>query len=155
MTITIIAAMTKDRVIADSNKEGMLWYIPEELKHFRQQTLGKTCVVGRKTAQQMPILDGREVYVVSREWFECDDVPNYHNLNVQPEITQKSPQEFMIIGGAEIYNLFIPYANKVILSIVDIDAIGDKLFPELDCSWRPVSVERHERFLVFTYTRQL
>jgi dihydrofolate reductase len=155
MTITIIAAMTKDRVIADSNKEGMLWHIPEELKYFRQQTLGKTCVVGRKTAQQMPILDGRNVLVLSRTEFELP-AENYYPAQFYPEnMRDNLSHEFMIIGGAEIYNLFIPYANKVILSIVDIDAIGNKLFPELDCSWQPVSVERHDRFSVFTYTRQL
>jgi len=156
MTITIIAAMTKDRVIADSGTSGMLWHIPEELKHFRQQTLGKTCIVGRKTVQQMPVLDGRFVYVISREWHECDDIPNYTNLNgIRPEIIQKISQEHMVIGGAEIYRLFMPYADKIILSVVDVDVKGDKLFPELDSSWLQESIDTsNSKFLIHTYVRR-
>jgi len=156
MTITIIAAMTPTRVIADSGTNGMLWHNREELKHFRQQTLGKTCIVGRKTAEQMPVLDGRDVLVISSKINYKHS--KYNLLLLSESVLRDSNEEFMVIGGAEIYKLFMPYADKIIISVVDIDAKGDILFPELDDTWIQESVDSSNAdsgFLVHTYVKIL
>lgn len=137
MTLTIIAAMTPTRVIADSKKPGMLWHIPEELKHFRKMTFGKKCIVGRKTAEVMPVLHDRLVYVLTES--DISHLPYYQQLHQHdiPALVD-SEDEVMVIGGAKVYESLMPYANKAFISEVNRDVVGDIYMPNFTGYWKEV-----------------
>lgn len=134
MKIIIIAAASSDGVIA---KNGQIpWHIPKDLKHFRNLTMGKPVIIGRKTYETLPKpLDGRLVVVLTKQ-------PNYeakgclvaHSVDeAMSQIKQAMPDEekVFIAGGAEIYKLFINSADVVCLTLVHLKVghEGVTLFP--------------------------
>jgi dihydrofolate reductase len=155
MQISIIAAMTKDRVIGQGNK--MPWHIPEELQHFKAMTMGKPMIMGRATFDSIGkrILPGRTTIIITRK-------PNYmeQGIIVVNSIEQALEQallaagdvgEVMVVGGANIYKQFLPLANTMYLSIIHQVYTGDVLFPEYNQSqWKVVLEQRHTAFTVQT-----
>ncbi|MFF2479491.1 dihydrofolate reductase [Paenibacillus sp. NPDC058071] len=132
MSITMIAAMDRNRTIGFGNK--LPWRLPAEMAYFKQMTTGKTVLMGRKTFESLrskPLPNRRNV-VLTREIgavFEgCETV---HSVE---EAAQRfgGEGELMIIGGAEVYALFLPHADKLLLTEVDVKvAEGDAYFPSL------------------------
>jgi dihydrofolate reductase len=155
MTITIIAATTESRVIADSKAPGMLWHNKAELAHFKRETMGKTCIVGLKTALAMPILKGREIYVLIDEnhlsaSVDISSYPvNYHFLLTNSSDAKlcidefiQSYDEVMVIGGAKTYARFMDVANKAIISTMfDDEVIGDVYMPNFTGYWKITSTK--------------
>jgi dihydrofolate reductase len=122
--ITIIAAMTKDRVIGYQG--GIPWHIPGDLAHFKRLTLGKPVIMGTRTFKSlkgMP-LPGREVIIVSRSGL---------SLAQALEKTKDAP-EVIIAGGAAIYEAALPVATNMILSEIPGEYPGDTFFPEYNLS---------------------
>jgi len=154
MTITIIAATTESRVIADSKAPGMLWHNHAELAHFKRETMGKTCIVGLKTALAMPILKGREIYVLIDEnhlsaSVDISNYPvNYHFLLTNSSDAKlcidefiQSNDEVMVIGGAKTYAQFMGVAQKAIISTVfDNDIVGDVYMPNFVGHWKAAKI---------------
>ena len=140
--ITLIAAMTADGIIG---KNGRLpWRIPEELAHFKQVTMGKPLIMGRKTFDSLGgrTLPDRQMIVVS-----------HSGLSVDEAIKQAAnAPEIMVIGGAQIYELFLPIADKIIMSIIHEAYDGDTYFPNIDwSSWKLLSEKVYEKFTVKEY----
>ncbi len=105
--ISIVAAMSENRVIGLNNK--LPWYIPEELQHFKQLTMGKPMIMGRKTFDSIGrrLLPGRQTIVVTRAndlVGEGFTVVNSIAAAIQAANTQ---EEIMVVGGAGIYREFI------------------------------------------------
>jgi dihydrofolate reductase len=150
MTITIIAATTASRVIADSKSPGMLWHNKAELAHFKRETIGKTCIAGLKTAIAMPILKEREIYVLIDGMSPRCDISNYpenyHFLlseTIDAQLCMRefidSDDEIMVIGGAKTYAAFIDSASKAIISTMsDKDIVGDVYLPNFVGRWKAV-----------------
>lgn len=143
--ITLIAAAAENNVIGKDNK--LIWHLPNDLKFFKKNTLDHSVVMGRKTFDSMgKALPNRRNIVITRDqnWMAPDvDVANSAN-----EVLTycRDEREIFIIGGAEIYNLFLPIANKIILTRVHTHIDGHAYFPAFDQSvWRKVSEERHEK----------
>ncbi len=135
MTISLIAAMAKNRVIGNNNQ--LPWSLPEDLKFFKKMTLGKTMIMGRKTFESLPgHLPNRDHIVISRNSFVSDekDVRFVRSLDEALAAAKKlSPQrgdDVFVIGGAEIYRLCLEIADKIYLTVIDRDYEGDAFFPE-------------------------
>lgn len=126
--ISLIAAIGKNRELGKGNT--LLWDIPEDMKHFRETTRGHVVVMGRKTFKSIGRpLPNRVNIIVSRDKNyqvpeECLKVASIEEAIEKAIPREKS--EVFIIGGAQIYSLALPYADKLYITRVD------KEFPEAD-----------------------
>ena len=139
--ITLIAAMGKNRAIGLDGR--MPWHLPAELQHFKQATMGKAIVMGRKTWQAIGRpLPGRQNIVISRNpGFVADGADVSSSLSAAVEIAQAD--EIMVIGGGQLYTLALPLARRMILTLIDIEPEADTWFPDWDTRhWRQTE-ERH------------
>ena len=137
--ITLIAACSKNRVIGKDNK--LLWYLPEDLKRFKNLTLGNPVVMGRKTYESIgKALPGRlNIILTKNKDFKADNCLLYNNIYDMLEIYEQS--NLFVIGGGEIYNMFLPYAKKVELTFIDKEFEGDTFFPKLGNEWIESNIE--------------
>ena len=137
--IALVVAMAHNQVIGRDN--GLPWgRLPEDLKHFKAVTLGKPVLMGRKTYESIgKPLPGRTNFVLTRDrnW-HADGVLAVHSLN-----EAMTGDALSGIGGAEIYRLLLPVANRIFLTRIDADVAGDTVFPPIDYSqW--VETERRD-----------
>ncbi|WP_026886786.1 dihydrofolate reductase [Clostridium beijerinckii] len=134
--ISIIVAIAKDNVIGKDNK--LLWHISEDLKRFKKITTGKKMIMGRKTFESLPgILPNREHIVLTRDNnfnVDSDMVTIEHNFNSLLQKYLECEDEIFVIGGAEIYKQFLPYAKKLYLTKIDEEFEGDTYFPGINYS---------------------
>ena len=128
--ITLIAAMGKNRAIGLDGK--MPWHLPAELQHFKQATMGKAILMGRKTWQSIGRpLPGRQNIVISRDpGFVAGGADVVNSLEAALEISQVD--EIMVIGGGQLYELALPLAQHMILTLIDIEPDADTWFPLWD-----------------------
>jgi len=141
--ISIIAAMAKRKVLGKDNK--MPWHLPAELQYFKKITLGKPIIMGRKTFESIgKPLPGRENIVVTRQKdFIAAGVTIKHDL--ESAIAHVSHvDEVMIIGGANIYQQAINFADRMYLTLIDLECEGDAFFPNWnEHDWQVVSKAKH------------
>ena len=147
--ISLVAARGRNGVIGS---EGALpWRLRSDLQKFKQATIGKPCVMGRKTwdSLQLRPLPGRLNLVVSRNPdFAAKGALVCATLDEALSIARETAREdgvdeVCVIGGAQIYALALPKARRLYISEVDADPVGDARFPDFDeADWREVSAER-------------
>jgi len=134
--INLIVAISKNNVIGKKND--IPWYYPEDLKYFKRITTGKTVVMGRKTFQSIidrngKILPNRNNIVITRDQnFKYENVTVIND--VKAYIKGLLDEEIFIMGGSEIYNLFMPYADKLYITHINKEYDGDVFFPDIDYS---------------------
>jgi len=150
--ISIIVAVAQNGVIGAEGR--LLWHIPEDLKHFKTITMGHPVVMGRKTFESLGRpLPGRENVVITRR--QIGGTAGFRTAGSLHEALKLFPheQEVFVIGGGEIYKQALPLADKVYLTVVELDYAGVTHFPtELDpAEWRIVSEQRFERGETFPY----
>ena len=134
-TIILIAAMGSNRAIGLNGR--MPWHLPGELQHFKESTMGKAMVMGRKTWQAIGRpLPGRQNIVVSRNReFSAEGCDVVSSLDAA--IDKARGKEVMIIGGGELYRQSMPIADQMILTLVDHAPEADTWFPDWDPrAWR-------------------
>ena len=137
----MVAALGKNRELGRGNE--LLWPIPEDLRHFKQLTLGHPVIMGRKTYDSILAalgkpFPGRTSIVLMREAeFDPND-PTLKDENVlvvhSPEEALKKAgaldkEEIFIGGGAQIYKLMLPYADRLYLTLIDDTKGADAYFP--------------------------
>ena len=137
-TITIIAAMARNRAIGMAG--AMLWHLPGELKQFRETTMGKPIVMGRKTWESIGrALPGRQNIVVTRNPKYCAEgclVVSSLSLAIE----QAEGEEIMVIGGGQLYQQVLPAAARMVLTLVDCAPEADTWFPEWnENEWSEIS----------------
>jgi dihydrofolate reductase len=141
--ITIVLARAINGVIG---KEGTLpWHIPGDLRRFKQLTMGSAMIMGRKTFDSLPgILPGRQHIVMTHDpkW-EIEGVDVVHDVDGAIAAAGKTP--ISVIGGAAIFELFEPLADKIELTEVIAEVDGDVSMPDLRSSerWREIAYEDH------------
>ena len=143
MIISLIAAMGKNRVIGADNS--IPWKLPQDMKRFKELTTGKPVVMGRKTFEAIGrMLPNRTNIIITRDRnYKAEGCVVVHSTEEALKAAHKN-QEFMIIGGAEIYKQFLPIANRMYLTFIDKNFEGDAYFPEYDKNeWKEVSREEH------------
>lgn len=157
LTIIIIAAVTKNRVIG--KKGSIPWNIKEELQHFKQTTYGFPIIMGRKTYESIgKTLEGRLNIVLSNKllWKQKENLFITHDLDEALNICQKQGfSKVFIIGGEKVYARTLSIADKLIISRIHMDIEGDTLFPEYDETiWNLSSIEKRNEFNIETYIRK-
>lgn len=150
--ITLIAAMDANRVIGYQGS--IPWHLKSDLQHFKEQTLNKTVIMGRKTYDSLsgPLPNRENIVITSKEYLR-DDVKIEHDLQSLLGRVKNDPKEYMIIGGASLYEASLPYAYKIILSIVPGEHKGDTFFPIFEKDFKLVSEEQKDGFIVKIYQR--
>ena len=149
MDLAIIVAAAENGVIGRDN--GLPWHLPEDLRYFKRVTMGKPIVMGRKTFESIGRpLPGRSNIVISRNTgYSPPGVRVVASLDEARALADEIGQldgaaEVLVIGGAEIYRLAIPQADRLYLTEVHGEVQGDIMLPPVDWSeWREVSRERH------------
>ncbi len=137
-TITIIAAMARNRAIGLAG--AMLWHLPGELRHFKETTMGKPIVMGRKTWESIGrALPGRQNIVVTRNLeYRAEGCLVVQSLSLA--IEQAEGEEIMVIGGSQLYRQALPAANRMVLTLVDCAPAADSWFPEWnENEWSEIS----------------
>lgn len=142
-TLSLIAAMARGRIIGRDNT--LPWQLPEDLKHFKATTLGKPVIMGRKTWESLGRpLPGRRNIVISRN---TGYLPTGGELapSLQTAITMAAEaDEIFVIGGADIYRQALPLAQRLYLTEIALDVVGDAHFPEFSpADWAEISREAH------------
>jgi dihydrofolate reductase len=155
--IHMIAAVAKNNVIGKSND--LPWYIPEDLKKFKDLTLGKTVLMGRKTYESIlnrlgkPLPNRKHIVITKDQAYEAKhpDVVVLHDLN---QALDGLKDDVMVIGGGEIYKQMMDLADVLHITHVHKDIEGDTFFPEIDnVVWRKESEEPGNGFTWVKYVR--
>ena len=167
-----IVAIAKNHAIGIDN--GMIWHLPEDLKHFKRTTMGKPILMGRKSYESLgKPLPGRPNIVVSRSYSELpeanptsvfqdmeavgDEPPKintgpylYASLEEGIEAMKKMGEEMgvdevFITGGGQIYKETLPYTDRLYITVLERDYEAHVFFPEFDWDeWNIVFEEKHE-----------
>ncbi|WP_226003108.1 dihydrofolate reductase [Paenibacillus sp. BJ-4] len=139
MGISMIWAMAQNGVIGRDNK--LPWRIPRDMAFFKEQTMGKTVLMGRKTWESFggKSLPNRRNVVLTRDQnYQAEGAEVIHLL--EEGLRLAAGEELMVIGGAEIYSLFWLHADRLIVTRIEETFEGDTTFPELDWNgWQVVS----------------
>jgi dihydrofolate reductase len=146
MRIALVVAMSRNRVIGRDN--ALPWHAPEDLRHFRQLTTGRAVIMGRKTYESIgKALPERLNIVVTRDrGFHAPGVVNAYTLDEALRLAEESRlgAETMVIGGAQIFALVLPVADRIYLTELDIEVEGDTFLPPLAPGhWREAERVRH------------
>ncbi|AOV07687.1 dihydrofolate reductase [Sporosarcina ureilytica] len=134
--ISLMVAHDPNRVIGINND--LPWHIPEDLKYFKEKTMGKAMVMGRKTYESIGRpLPGRLSIVVTRnKSYSAEGVVVAHELDEAIQKAKEYADEVMIIGGAEIFKLMMDIADRLYITEVHEHFKGDTFFPEYTDGWR-------------------
>lgn len=130
MNLSIIVAMAKNRVIGANNQ--LPWHLSADLKRFKKLTMGHPIVMGRKTYESIgKPLPGRINVVLTRNRsFQPEGITILHDFD---ELKNRfGTNEIFIIGGADLFRMALPLANRIYLTQIDRDVDGDIFFPEFD-----------------------
>jgi dihydrofolate reductase len=144
--ISFVVAVSRNGVIGRNG--GLPWHISTDLKRFKAITMGKPLVMGRKTWESLPKkpLPGRVNIVITRQKnyraegaIVVTDVPSALEAAGEAE-------EICVIGGGEIFDMFLPQTDRIYLTEVDLEVEGDTFFPPLDpAQWTETAREIHPR----------
>lgn len=141
MKISLIVAKSKNNVIGKNNQ--MPWHLPADLKHFKNITMGKPIIMGRKTFDSMgKPLPGRRNIIISRDKNLLIQGCEVFNSVDEALNAVRNELEVMIIGGANLYLQTLTRANCIYLTIIDAEFEGDTFFPELNKTWQLISEEK-------------
>jgi len=139
MKIAIVVAMGENRVIGRDNR--LPWHLPADLKHFKQLTLGKPVVMGRKTYASIgrPLPERTNIVVTRDRDYEAPGCVVVHSLE-EALAAAGEAAEVMVIGGAEFYRQVLPRTDTLYLTRVHAVFEGDTVFPELnEAEWQEVA----------------
>ena len=142
--LSIIVAVAKNNVIGKDNQ--LIWHIPEDLKRFKKLTTNHRIIMGRRTFESFGrILPNRKHVILCNDMeMNIDD----ENVEILEDISMlkeyiESEEENFVIGGATIYKLLMPYANKLYITHIDQEFEGDVYFPEInENEWQVVEKEK-------------
>ena len=141
--ITLIVARAQNGVIG---REGRLpWHIPADLKRFKALTMGSVMVMGRRTFESLPgLLPGRRHIVLTRDYgWSAEGAEVAHS--VEQALDLAGEEKVSVIGGAEVFGLFLPHADRIELTEILAGVPGDTILrdPRLLGEWREILCEDH------------
>jgi dihydrofolate reductase len=142
MKLSLIVAMSANRVIGCDNK--MPWHLSADLKRFRMITMNSPILMGRKTFESIgKPLDGRTNLILSKNpTYQPDGCLVFDSLEMALEKAQNFGDELFIIGGATLYEIALPFAERLYLTDIQAEFDGDTFFPEIDFDdWNEMACE--------------
>ena len=147
-TVSFVVAMDRNRLIGAG--DGLPWRLPDELRRFKEITMGHAVLMGRTTYESIPVkfrpLPGRTNIVLTRQAdYEAPGCIVVHDMD-QALTAVSADQELMVIGGAGLFAKLMPLVDRLYLTEIDGEYEGDVYFPELDLGqWHEVFREEHPR----------
>lgn len=130
--VSIICIMSENRVIARGGDQ--IWYIAEDLRHFKETTMGHPVIMGRKTFDSMdrqPLPGRTNIVVTSNRDYRPEGATVFHSVDEAIEsAARQDPDEVFIVGGGEIYRQTMPRVDRLYLTIVEGSVEGDTYFPD-------------------------
>ncbi|MBM3231212.1 dihydrofolate reductase [Candidatus Peregrinibacteria bacterium] len=147
MNVSLIVAASENNVIGKDN--AIPWHLPDDLKFFRAKTEGHPVIMGRKCYESIgkPLPNRENIVVTHRQ--------DYHapGCEVSPSVEEailyagrNHPEEIFVIGGGEIYRQALPVANRIYMTRVHADILGNVLFPEIDPEvWKVTEKREHPK----------
>ncbi|APD08033.1 dihydrofolate reductase [Flavobacteriaceae bacterium UJ101] len=145
MKLTIIVAFAENQVIGKDNQ--LIWHLPNDLKRFKLLTTGKPIIMGRKTFESIgKPLPNRENIVLTRDknW-KHEGAKVFHSKEAILEYLENHEHAY-VIGGAEIYKLFLDNTDFLEITYVDTNIDGDAFFPLINYEkWNLISEFSHEK----------
>ncbi len=153
MSYSIIAAIGKNNELGKDND--LIWHLKEDMKFFKETTMGHPVVMGRKTFESLPkVLPGRTNIVLSRSNDFPEEVLVFKNIDELNDYYKNNNEEIFIIGGASIYNKFINLSDKLYLTLIDAECKdADTYFPSFDENdyYKEVLSEVHEEDICYKH----
>lgn len=143
MTISIIAALSQNRVIGTGNQ--LPWHLPADLRHFKALTSGKPIIMGRKTFLSIgkPLPERHNIVISHDKNFHAAGITIVHTI-ADALAAAGGTNEIMIIGGAMLFAQTMAIADRMYLTIIDKVFAGNVYFPVWsEKEWREVSRESH------------
>lgn len=161
-TIALIAAVAENGIIGVDGE--MPWHLPADLQHFKETTMGHPVIMGRLTYESIASdiggpLPGRTNIVLSRGSPDVpDEVVVVDSIEQAVETAQQvagATETVYVIGGATIYEQFLPQADRLVLTEIESPYEGDTRFPEWDRrEWHEVDRDERDGFAFVEYRRQ-
>lgn len=146
MDVSLIVAVAENDVIGKEN--GIPWYLPADLAHFKQTTMGHPIIMGRKTYESIGrALPGRYNVVIThqKKYNASDECRVVNSLDQALNLNEvKTDSEIFIIGGQEIYAQALPLAGRIYLTQVHTRVQGNKFFKFDQAQWQEVTRETHK-----------
>ncbi|MCF2516660.1 dihydrofolate reductase [Dyadobacter sp. CY351] len=163
MQISIIVAVSENGVIGKDNQ--LLWRLPDDLKHFKQLTLGHPMIMGRKTFESIgkPLPGRTSIVITSQKDFNAEGILVAHSLDEALDVARSLEEsEAFVIGGGEIYKQSMPLADRLYVTEVKTIIDGDTYFEITDPgAWKETERivrevdERHKwKFEFVNYIKQ-
>ncbi|MDO7542592.1 MAG: dihydrofolate reductase [Flavobacteriaceae bacterium] len=139
-TITLIAAAAQNDALGKDND--LIWHISEDLKRFKRLTTGHAIIMGRKTFESMPkaLPNRTNIVLTKNENYKAEGAVVASTIEEALVLAGEDNQPF-IIGGAQIYSLFMDHCNRIELTRVHHDFEADVFFPKIDTSKWTISKE--------------
>jgi dihydrofolate reductase len=159
VTVTLVAAVARNLVIGAAGE--IPWRLPGEQAMFKSLTMGHVLVMGRLTYDSIGRpLPGRTTVVVTRQTDWQPDGGPHDDVLVAPDLDSalrraaEVDDQIFVVGGGEIYEAAMPYADRLVISWVDREPPGDAYFPRVsDDDWTPIRTEQREGYEVVEYVR--
>jgi len=129
MEITLIAAVGENGEMGRNNE--LLWHLPGDLPRFKDITMGSPIIMGRKTFDSIGrALPGRlNIVLTANEDWQADGVVTAHSIEAALELASENSDKTFVIGGGQIYKLFLPYATCLEMTEVYDSPVADTFFP--------------------------
>ncbi len=130
--LTLIAAIGKNNELGKDNT--LIWHFKEDMKFFKDNTIGKPIIMGRKTLMSLPVLlPNREHLVLTNSNLNIEGIKVFHSKEEIVDYISKYDKEFMVIGGASIYSLFMEDASRMLITEIDDECVdADVYFPNIN-----------------------
>jgi len=139
----LIAATSLNNALGKDNK--IIWHLPDDFKRFKELTSGHYIIMGRKTFESFPkpLPNRTHVVITRQENYHPEDCIVVNSIEDAFAICPKD-EDFFLIGGAEIYELGLPYVDKIELTLINETFEADAFLPEIDFSkWELIQEEFH------------
>lgn len=143
----LLAALASNGVIGCDNK--MPWHLPEDLKHFKQLTLGHIVIMGRKTYESMgkPLPERINIVITRQPMFSAQNIIVVSSIETALQACAGYPdKKRFVIGGSEIYQQTLPMSQRLYLTEIQKDFEGNRYFPAFDRNqWSETTREIHQQ----------
>ena len=141
-TLTMIAAAAENNALGKDND--LIWHISEDLKRFKRLTTGHAIIMGRKTFESMPkaLPNRTNIVLTKRKDYQAKGAEVVHTVEDALELVKEDLQPF-IIGGGQIYSLFMPLCDRIELTRVHHEFEADVYFPDIDLNEFEVIAEEY------------
>lgn len=144
MIVSMMVAIAEDYGIGKDNQ--LLWHLPADLKHFKETTSGHTVIMGRKTFDSVgkPLPKRRNIVITRNADLKIEGAEVVNDLDSALSLCDEN-EEVMIVGGAEIYKMAMPKADKIYLTVVKGTFEADTFFPTINMDlWEETDIRTFE-----------